>query len=137
MFLGDRLSVCPVLSVTLAYCDQTVGWIKMKLDMEVGFGPRYTVLDGDPALPFQKGHSPPHFRPMSAVWIKMPLVTEVNLGPGDIMLYGNPAPPEKGAQQPAQQPPLFGPCLLWRNGWMDQDATWYGGRSRPRPHCIR
>jgi len=21
-------------------------------------------------------------------------------------------------------------------GWMDQDATWYGGRPRPRPHCI-
>jgi len=19
----------------------------------------------------------------------------------------------------------------------DQDATWYGGRSRPRPHCVR
>jgi len=22
--------------------------------------------------------------------------------------------------------PIFGPCLLWLNGWMDQDATWYG-----------
>jgi len=20
--------------------------------------------------------------------------------------------------------PIFGPCLLWPNGWMDQDATW-------------
>jgi len=20
-------------------------------------------------------------------------------------------------------PPLFGPCLLWPNGWMDQDTT--------------
>jgi len=37
-------------------------------------------------------------------------------------------------------------CLFWRgtswvpmanNGWMDQDATWYGDRPRPRPHCIR
>ena len=27
--------------------------------------------------------------------------------------------------------------LLWPNGWMDQDATWYGGRPRPRPHCVR
>jgi len=26
---------------------------------------------------------------------------------------------------------------LWPNGWMDQDATWYIGRPRPRPHCIR
>jgi len=27
--------------------------------------------------------------------------------------------------------------VLWPNGWMDQDATWQGGRSRPRPHCVR
>jgi len=40
--------------------------------------------------------------------------------------------PLKGAQ-----PPLFGPCLLWPNVWMDEDATWYGGRHRPRPHCVR
>jgi len=35
--LPDRcpvLSVC--LSVTLVYCGQTVGWIKVKLGMEVG-----------------------------------------------------------------------------------------------------
>ena len=32
---------------------------------------------------------------------------------------------------------LFGPCLLWLNGLMDQDATWYGGRPWPRPHCVR
>ena len=34
-------------------------------------------------------------------------------------------------------PPLFGPCLLWPNGSMNQEATWYGGRPRPRPHCVR
>ena len=33
--------------------------------------------------------------------------------------------------------PIFGPYLLWPNGGMDQDATWYGGRPRPRPHCAR
>jgi len=27
--------------------------------------------------------------------------------------------------------------LLRPNGWMDPDATWYGGRPRPRPHCVR
>jgi len=27
--------------------------------------------------------------------------------------------------------------LLWPNGWINQDATWYGGRSRPRRHCVR
>jgi len=25
--------------------------------------------------------------------------------------------------------------VLWPNGWMDQDATWYEGRPRPWPHC--
>ena len=35
------------------------------------------------------------------------------------------------------QPPVFGSCLLWPNGWMDEDATWYGSRPRPRPHCVR
>jgi len=27
--------------------------------------------------------------------------------------------------------------LLWPNGSMDEDATWYGSRPRRRPHCIR
>ena len=27
--------------------------------------------------------------------------------------------------------------VLWPNGWMDQDATWYGARPRPRRHCVR
>jgi len=33
--------------------------------------------------------------------------------------------------------PVFGLCLLWPNGWMDEDTNWYGSRPRPRPHCIR
>ena len=46
-------------------------------------------------------------------WIKMALGMEVGLGPGNIVLDGDPAfPPQKAAQQP----PLFGPCLLWPNG---------------------
>ena len=40
--------------------------------------------------------------------MKTPLGTEVDLGPGHIVLDGVPAP-AKGAQQP----PIFGPCLLW------------------------
>jgi len=27
--------------------------------------------------------------------------------------------------------PIFGACLLWSNGWIDQYATWYGGKPRP------
>jgi len=86
-FLGDRLqngspyaiipsSVCPVLSVclsvTLVYCGQTVGFIKMKLGMQVGLGrPGHAVLDGDPAPFPQRGTAPPNFRPVSvaAKWL--------------------------------------------------------------------
>jgi len=25
--------------------------------------------------------------------------------------------------------------VLWRNGWVDQDATWHGGRPQPMPYC--
>jgi len=34
-------------------------------------------------------------------------------------------------------PSIFGPYLLWPNGWMDQDATWYEGRTPPRRLCVR
>jgi len=52
--------VCPVLSVTLVYCGQTVEWIKMPLGLEVGLGPGHIVLDGDPS---PKKHNPPIFGP--------------------------------------------------------------------------
>ena len=56
-----------------------------------------------------------------AGWIKMLLGRKAGLDPSDIVLDRDPAPPapNKGAE-----PPIFGPCLLWPNGWMDQDATW-------------
>ena len=41
----------------------------------------------------------------------------------------DPAPPQKGGGAPF---PIFGPFLLWPNGWMHQDATWYGGRTPRR-----
>ena len=44
---------------------------------------------------------------------------------------------QSSLQKGAQQPPMFGLCLLWPNSWIDQDATWYGGRPRQRPHCVR
>ena len=67
---------CPVcLSVNLVYCGQTVGWIKMKLGMQVGLlCPGHNVLDGDSPPLLQRGTAPS---------------------------------------------PIFGPYLLWQNGWMD------------------
>jgi len=62
LMLSDRCPVCLcVLSVTLVYCGQMVGWIKMKLGVEVGLSPGHIVLDGDPAPP--KGAQPPIFGP--------------------------------------------------------------------------
>jgi len=55
---------CPVclhvgLSVTLVYCGQTVGRIKMKLGIQVGLGAGHIVLDGHPAPLPQRGAEPP------------------------------------------------------------------------------
>jgi len=33
--------------------------------------------------------------------------------------------------------PIFGPFLLWPNGWMHQDATWCRGRPQPMGLCVR
>jgi len=58
---------------------------------------------------------------------------EVGLSPGDFVLDGDRALlPKKVAE-----PPIFGPCLLWPNGCMDQDNTWHGGGPWPRPHYAR
>jgi len=117
------LSVCQsvCLSVTLVYCGQTVGWVKMPLGTETGLGPGDIVLDGDCSYTHGKGYSSPHFSThvycgQTAGWIMVPLGTEVGFRPGNIVLDGNPPTPRKGAQQP----PLVGPCLLWANGCPSQ-----------------
>jgi len=66
--------------------------------------------------------------------INMPLGTEVGLGLHDIVFDMDPATPRERVHPPH---PIFGPCPLWPNGWMDEDAAWFGSRPRPRPHCTR
>jgi len=108
----QTLYVLSVLSVTLMYCGQTVWRIKMKLGMQVGLGPGHIVLDWDQAPPSQTGAEP---LPILAhiccgqmvAGIKMPLGMEVGC-----VRWG-----------PRFPSPIFGPCLLRPNGWMDQDAT--------------
>ena len=51
-----------------------------------------------------------------AGWIKMPLSREVGLCPNDVVLGADPDPLPKRQQSP----PIFGPCLLWPDGWMDR-----------------
>jgi len=51
----------------------------------------------------------------TAGWIKVALGMEVGLGPDHIVLDGDAAPlPQKGTE-----PPIFDPCLLRPNGWVD------------------
>jgi len=80
----------------------------MPLGMDGGFGLRDIVLDGDPAPPPLKLHSPQFSANVrcgqTAGWIKMPLGTEVNLGSGDIVLDGVAVPPRRGT--------VFASCLL-------------------------
>ena len=84
-------------------------------------------------LPSPKGAQPPIYGRrllcQLAGWIKMPLGMEVGLGPRHTVLDAVP--------QNRAQPPIFGPCVLRPNGWIDQDASWYGDRPRPRRHCVR
>jgi len=53
----------------------------------------------------------------------MKLGIEVGLGPDEVVLDGDPAPPP--SKKGGHSLPIFGPCLLWPNGWMDQDASYY------------
>ena len=99
----------------------------MSLGMEIAPSPGDFVLDGDP-VPLPKKGQIPHFRPMfimakrlDASRCHLVIGMEVGLSPGDFVLDGDPVPlPQKG-----RSPLIFGPCLLWPNGCMDQDAAWY------------
>jgi len=120
-------------------CGQMAAWIKMPLGIKVGLVPGNFVLDGDPASPPQKGAKPPpqfsahSYCGQTTGWIKMALGMEMGLGPGHTVLDSDPAHLlKKGAE-----PPIFGPFLLWPNGWMRQDATWYGACPQPRRLCVR
>jgi len=50
------------------------------------------------------------------------------------VLDGDPVHP---SPKRGRSPPIFGLCLLWPNGWMDQDGTWRGVGPQSRPHCAR
>jgi len=63
----------------------------------------------------------------------MALGMEVGLGPGHIVLDGDPA----SSLKKGTEPPIFSPFLLWPNGCMYQDTTWYGGKPQHRQHCVR
>jgi len=98
----------------------------MPLGSEVGLCAGDIVLDEDTAPPSKKtGQNLPQLSALvrcfqTAEWIKMPLGMEVGFGPGDFVLDGEPSLAKTRS-----------PCLLWANGCMDHDATWYGGSLSP------
>jgi len=87
-------------------------------------------------LPLPKrGHSSPHFSAhvycsQTARWIKIPLGKDSPWPRPHCVRWG-PSSPLKGGIAP-----IFGPRLLWPNGWMDQDAIWYAGWRRSRRYCV-
>jgi len=57
--LSDRCPVLSCLPVTLVYCGQTVGWMKMPLGTDIDLGPSQ--------LPRKGAQELPSFRRMSVV----------------------------------------------------------------------
>ena len=114
--------------MTLVYCGQMVGRIKMKLGTQVGLGPGHIVLDADPQPPIFGRYLlwPNGCMDQDATWYggrPWPRPHCARLGPS--------SPP----QNRGHSPPVFGPCL-WPNGWMDVDASCHKCRPQPRPHCV-
>jgi len=105
------------------------GWMDQDATWHGGRSrPRPQCARGGPSSPSpKKGHSPQFLAHVycgqTAGWFKMPLSVDVGLSPGHTVLYGDPAPPPPKGHSPH---PIFGPHLLWPDGWMDQDATWLG-----------
>jgi len=95
--LSDRC--LSVLFVTLVYCGQTVGWIKMKLGIQVGLGPGHVVLDGNSVLLPQRGGAElGPYRLWPNGWMDPDATWYRERRPGDFVLDGDPAPlPKKAA----------------------------------------
>jgi len=112
--LSNRCLSCPVcLSVMLVCYGQMVGWIKMKLGVQVGLGPGHIVLDGDPARPPPKGQSPPICGPY--------LLRPNGCRDQDATWYGGTPQPRRvfvrwGPRSPlpnrGQSPTIFGPFIF-------------------------
>jgi len=127
----SRLNFGPCLLWPNGWMDQDATWYAGRPR------PRPHCARWGPSSPQESGTAPQFSAHICcgqmAGWIEMPVGREIGLGPSDIVSDGNPAarPQERGHSSQ-----IFGPCLLWPKGWMDQDATWYEGRPRPRRHCV-
>jgi len=155
--LSDRCLSWPVLSVTLVYCNQTVGRIKMKLGMQVERQLKSRFINGLTYLPlprygdiliFQDGGRR-HLgflecQIFSGRWLQRGsnCVTVPNLA-----IFGRPFVKRFTL---CYRSIVLSVCLfclvclsvcdvgvLWPNRWTDQDETRLTGRPRTWPHCVR
>ena len=97
-----RPLLCPVCDIGVLWPN---GWMDQNETWHGG-RPRprpHCVRWGPSSLP--KRGTAPNFRPVR---------------PGDCVRWGPSSPHKKGG---IARHPIIGPCLLWPNGWMDQDAT--------------
>ena len=142
--LSDLCPVCLSVCLSCPVCNVGTLWPNSWMDQDETWRagrprPWPHCIRWGPISPPQRGTASTQFSAhiccsQIAAWIKMPLGMELGLSPGDFVLDGDPAPlPKKGAEPPS---PTFGPFLLWPNGWMHQDATWYEGRPQPRGLCV-
>jgi len=129
MVFGDRLkrfALC-YRTVVLSVCNVGVLWPNSCRDQDETCHadrplPWPHSIRWGPSSPPQKGGGARQFSApvccgQMAAWINMSLGMEVGVGPGDFVLNGTQLPiPKKGAEHPF---PIFGPCPLWPNGWMD------------------
>ena len=105
MLLDHCLSVLSCLSCLQR--GQMVGWIKIKLDVQVGLGLGHIVLHGDPAPLPQRGGVDPQFSAhiccgQMAAWIKLSLgMDRPRPRPrGLCVTWGPRSPSQKGEQSP-------------------------------------
>jgi len=102
----------------------------MPLGMEIGLGPSHIVLDGGLAPQFSA-----HVCGKTAGWLKMPLNWYGDKPHSRRHCIGwGPRPPSPSAKRcggtadPSTFPSM---SIVAKLRWMDQDATWHGGRPRP------
>jgi len=131
------------------YCDQTAGCIKMVTWYGGRPEPRRLCVGWGTSPHAKRDGAPPNFRPTYIVAKRLHGSMDqdatwhggIGLGLREIVFDVETAPPPRKLAHPS--PPNFGPMsiltqrLLWPNGCMDEDASWYGNRPRPRPHSTR
>jgi len=114
----------------------------MALGVKVDLSPGDFVLDGDPASLPNKVAESPIFGPC-LLWPNGKTDQDGTWhggGPVSIWHGGKSRPRRRcvrwgrSSRLKGGTAAVFGSCLLCPNGWMDEDATWYESRPRPRPH---